>query len=93
MDFVVASAKAYSGASPFFDETATRTLGERDVARTRNIASTLTNHYLPPTRGPASTRTADRAAAAEDQRADRSGAHTKIPPRYTTQDVVIRWEA
>ncbi|MGI5330556.1 alpha/beta fold hydrolase [Actinomadura nitritigenes] len=45
VDFVVASAKAYSGGSPFFDEPATRALVERDVARTRNIASTLTNHY------------------------------------------------
>ncbi|MBD2893218.1 Aclacinomycin methylesterase RdmC [Actinomadura sp. RB99] len=45
VDFVVASAKAYSGDSPFFDETATRALVERDVARTRDIASTLTNHY------------------------------------------------
>src|SRR3981189_855685 len=45
VDFVVASAKAYSGGSPYFDETATRALVERDVARTRNIASTLANHY------------------------------------------------
>jgi pimeloyl-ACP methyl ester carboxylesterase len=45
VDFVVASAKAYSGGSPFFDETATRALVERDVARTRDIASTLANHY------------------------------------------------
>jgi pimeloyl-ACP methyl ester carboxylesterase len=45
VDFVVASAKAYSGGSPYFDETAMRALVERDVARTRNIASTLANHY------------------------------------------------
>ena len=45
MDFVIASAKAYSGGSPYFDETATRALVERDVARTRDIASTLVNHY------------------------------------------------
>lgn len=45
VDFVVASAKAYSGGSPFFDETAMRALVERDVARTRDIASTLVNHY------------------------------------------------
>jgi pimeloyl-ACP methyl ester carboxylesterase len=45
VDFVVASAKAYSGGSPYFDETATRALVERDVARTRDIASTLANHY------------------------------------------------
>jgi pimeloyl-ACP methyl ester carboxylesterase len=55
VDFVVASAKAYSGGSPYFDETAMRALVERDVARTRNIASTLANHYAMtfdgPTRG------------------------------------------
>ena len=45
VDFVVASAKAYSGGSPHFDEAATRALVERDVARTRDIASTLVNHY------------------------------------------------
>ncbi|MFI9103159.1 alpha/beta fold hydrolase [Streptomyces fildesensis] len=45
VDFVVASAKTYSGGSPYFDETATRALVERDVARTRDIASTLANHY------------------------------------------------
>lgn len=55
VDFVVASAKAYAGRSPYFDEASIRTLVERDVARTRNIASTLTNHYVMnfdgPTRG------------------------------------------
>ncbi|MDR6974266.1 pimeloyl-ACP methyl ester carboxylesterase [Streptomyces sp. 3330] len=45
VDHVVASAKAYAGGSPYFDETATRALVERDVARTRDIASTLVNHY------------------------------------------------
>ncbi len=45
VDFVVAAVKAYSGGSPYFDETATRTLVERDVARTRDIAATLVNHY------------------------------------------------
>ncbi|MBE1491251.1 alpha/beta fold hydrolase [Plantactinospora soyae] len=45
VDFVVASARAYSGGSPHFDEAATRVLVERDVARTRNIASTLANHF------------------------------------------------
>lgn len=55
LDFVVASAKAYSGGSPYFDEAAVRALVERDVARTRNIASARTNHYATsfdgPTRG------------------------------------------
>ena len=45
VDFVVASAKACSGGSPHFDETATRALVERDVARARDIAATLVNHY------------------------------------------------
>ncbi|CAM4200074.1 alpha/beta hydrolase [Nocardia ninae] len=45
VDYVVGSAKLYSGGSPYFDETATRTLVERDVARTRDIGSTLVNHY------------------------------------------------
>lgn len=45
VDFVVASARAGSGGSPYFDETATRVLVERDVARTRDIAATLVNHY------------------------------------------------
>lgn len=53
VDFVVASAKAYSGGSPYFDETAMRALVERDVARTRNIASTLANHYAMTFDGPA----------------------------------------
>ncbi|MFD6162563.1 alpha/beta fold hydrolase [Nocardia sp. NPDC060256] len=44
-DYIVASAKAGSGDSPYFDESATRALVERDVARARDIASTLVNHY------------------------------------------------
>jgi pimeloyl-ACP methyl ester carboxylesterase len=52
VEFVVGSAKAYSGGSPHFDETAVRALVERDVARTRNIASTLTNHYAMNVDGP-----------------------------------------
>src|SRR5882757_5420683 len=52
VDFVVASAKACSGGSPYFDETATRALVERDVARTRTIASTLANHYAMTFDGP-----------------------------------------
>jgi pimeloyl-ACP methyl ester carboxylesterase len=52
VDYVVASVQAYSGGSPYFDETATRALVERDVARARNIASTLTNHYAMTFDGP-----------------------------------------
>lgn len=45
VEYLVASVKAYSGGSPYFDETATRTLVERDVVRARDIAATLGNHY------------------------------------------------
>ncbi|MFI7000413.1 alpha/beta fold hydrolase [Nocardia sp. NPDC050175] len=45
VDYIVASAEAGSGGSPYFDEIATRALVERDVARARDIASTLVNHY------------------------------------------------
>jgi pimeloyl-ACP methyl ester carboxylesterase len=53
VDYVVATARAYSGGSPYFDEAATRTLVERDVARTRNMASMLANHYAIDFDGPA----------------------------------------
>ncbi|MCZ4124953.1 alpha/beta fold hydrolase [Streptomyces sp. H39-S7] len=51
VNFVVASAQACSGGSPYFDEAATRALVERDVARTRDIAATLVNHYAMTTDG------------------------------------------
>jgi pimeloyl-ACP methyl ester carboxylesterase len=43
--FVVAWARACADGSPYFDEDATRALVERDLARTRDIAAMLTNHY------------------------------------------------
>ncbi|MFI6600855.1 alpha/beta fold hydrolase [Nonomuraea sp. NPDC050536] len=43
--YVVAGARAYAGGSPYFDEAASRALIEHDVARARNYASTLANHY------------------------------------------------
>lgn len=46
IDFVVESVRAESGGSPYFDEAATRALVERDLARARDYAATLTNHYL-----------------------------------------------
>jgi pimeloyl-ACP methyl ester carboxylesterase len=46
VDFIVGLMKVYSGGSPYYDETAVRGLAERDVARTRNIASCLTNHFV-----------------------------------------------
>ncbi|MEW2116933.1 alpha/beta hydrolase [Streptomyces sp. NPDC005474] len=45
VDYLVTSAKACSGGSPYFDETATRALVKRDVARARDFAATLVNHY------------------------------------------------
>ncbi|MFI6340856.1 alpha/beta fold hydrolase [Streptomyces sp. NPDC050535] len=45
VEYVVAGARAYAGGSPYFDEAAIRALVERDVARARNYASTLVNHY------------------------------------------------
>ncbi|MEU5322575.1 alpha/beta fold hydrolase [Streptomyces sp. NPDC021056] len=44
--YVVAGARAYAGGSPYFDESAIRALVERDVARARNYASTLVNHFV-----------------------------------------------
>jgi pimeloyl-ACP methyl ester carboxylesterase len=49
--YVVSSARAHAGR--YFDEPATRALAERDVARARNYASTLANHYAIELDGPA----------------------------------------
>jgi pimeloyl-ACP methyl ester carboxylesterase len=46
VEFVVGLMKVYSGGSPYYDEAAMRVLAERDVARTGNIASCLTNHFV-----------------------------------------------
>ncbi len=54
VEFVVGLLRAYSGGSPHFDEHATRALVEEDVARTTNIASALTNHFLIDFDGPTS---------------------------------------
>ena len=54
IDYVVDDARAYVGALPF-DEEAMRTLATRIVERTRNVASSMTNHLLaaegPPVQG------------------------------------------
>jgi pimeloyl-ACP methyl ester carboxylesterase len=50
--YVVAGAKAYAGGSPYFDEAAIRALVEQDVARARNYASTLVNHFVIELDGP-----------------------------------------
>ncbi|MEU5340084.1 alpha/beta fold hydrolase [Streptomyces sp. NPDC020766] len=52
VEYVVAGARAFAGGSPYFDEAAIRALAERDVARARNYASTLANHYAVEPDGP-----------------------------------------
>jgi pimeloyl-ACP methyl ester carboxylesterase len=52
VEYVVGAARAYSGGSPYFDQTAIRALVQRDVVRARNVAATLTNHYLIEIDGP-----------------------------------------
>jgi pimeloyl-ACP methyl ester carboxylesterase len=46
VEFVVGLMRVYAGRSPSYDEGAMRALAERDVARTGNIASCLTNHFV-----------------------------------------------
>jgi hypothetical protein len=46
VEFIVGMTKVYSGGSPYYDEGAMRALAERDVPRTGNIASYLTNHFV-----------------------------------------------
>jgi pimeloyl-ACP methyl ester carboxylesterase len=46
VEFIVGLMRVYSGDSPYYDEDAMRALAERDVARTGNIASCLTNHFV-----------------------------------------------
>jgi len=46
VEFIVGLMRVYSGGSPYYDEDAMRALAERDVSRTANIASCLTNHFV-----------------------------------------------
>jgi pimeloyl-ACP methyl ester carboxylesterase len=46
VEFIVGLMRVFSGGSPYYDEDAMRALAERDVARTGNIASCLTNHFV-----------------------------------------------
>ena len=46
MAYIVRLAEVYAGGSPHYDESAMRTLVQRDVARTANVAACLTNHYV-----------------------------------------------
>jgi pimeloyl-ACP methyl ester carboxylesterase len=52
IQFIVGLTKVYSAGSPYYDEGAMRALVERDVARTRDIAACLTNHFVIDTGGP-----------------------------------------
>ena len=52
VEHVVAGVRAYYGSSPFFDERATRALAEADVARTRDLAAALGNHWAMTFDGP-----------------------------------------
>jgi pimeloyl-ACP methyl ester carboxylesterase len=62
--YIVALMRAYAGDSPHFDEPATRAVAEHDVARTANLASMLTNHFLLDMNGPAAGGFADVTAPA-----------------------------
>ncbi|MCI0687916.1 MAG: alpha/beta fold hydrolase [Sporichthyaceae bacterium] len=44
--FIVGLMKAYSGGSEYFDPDVVRALAEQDLARTRNVASCLINHFV-----------------------------------------------
>jgi len=44
--FIVGLMRVYGGGSPYYDEAAMRAIAERDIARTANIASCLTNHFV-----------------------------------------------
>lgn len=59
VEFIVGQLKRYAGRSPYFDADAIRRLAEEDVARTRNMASTLTNHFQIGIDGPSSGGFAD----------------------------------
>lgn len=52
IDYVVEAVRAYAGASPHFDEDVVRALATQDVARARDIAATLVNHFAMDFSGP-----------------------------------------
>lgn len=61
IEYVVGSARMCAGRSPYFDADATRAMVERDVARTRNLAAMLANHYAIDFDGPVGGSFADLA--------------------------------
>ncbi|MFD7101996.1 alpha/beta fold hydrolase [Streptomyces celluloflavus] len=46
VEFIVGLLRIYAGGSPHYDEAGVRALAARDVARTRDLASCLTNHFV-----------------------------------------------
>lgn len=46
IEFVTGLMRVYAGGSPYYDDAATRTLVERDVARTNDIGACLTNPFV-----------------------------------------------
>jgi pimeloyl-ACP methyl ester carboxylesterase len=53
VESIVSVIRAYHDGSAFFDEQATRALARRDLARSRDIAAAMTNHFLIDVNGPA----------------------------------------
>jgi len=51
-NYLVELMRVYAGRSRYFDAAAMRDLVVRDVARTRNIAATMTNHFVMDVSGP-----------------------------------------
>jgi pimeloyl-ACP methyl ester carboxylesterase len=51
VEFIVELMRAYAGGSPYFDEARMRALAQRDMARTRDVAACLTNHFVIDTSG------------------------------------------
>lgn len=62
VEFIVGLMEVYAGRSPYFDRAAMRAIAERDVARTKCMASALTNHFQMDFDGPFSGGFGDIAA-------------------------------
>ncbi len=52
VEYLVEAFRAYAGGSAHFDEDATRALAAADVARTRDLRATMTNHFAMDFDGP-----------------------------------------
>jgi len=53
VEFIVGLLRRYAGGAAHFDAATTRALAERDVARTRDLAAAVTNHFRMAIDGPA----------------------------------------